>query len=224
MVFPLVCSQLTKGHSIIKISTLGHEIEPELTDDIVPKKPDGHIWLDIININQNARNINKELDIIPTVYKNAQKHIMISRSDLTRGWCYFEYAIRTKAFPYGGTIFPEQHNDISKAVVYLKDFEGTEQVRDYIRQETFRFSRTKFTVESDRENVSQRIVDLFENLESAEKQAKDAFYNEDWINMQSAPLHPKFVTMDEIENLVEVAAKFNIIIPEYILDGLKSFH
>jgi len=50
-------------------------------------------WIDLMFINQNARDLNAELDILPQLLNTADAHLVFSSKALTRAWCCYEIAL-----------------------------------------------------------------------------------------------------------------------------------
>ena len=55
------------------------------------------VWLDIVNVNQNSRDIVAELSILPEIYGSASRHVIAGFDCFSRGWCLFEIAMRNQA-------------------------------------------------------------------------------------------------------------------------------
>lgn len=54
---------------------------------------DEYIWLDIVCINQNSKNIKEDLEILPIVYENSKNHFILTCKCFERSWCIFEIMI-----------------------------------------------------------------------------------------------------------------------------------
>lgn len=59
--------------------------------------PRSFVWLDIINIDQNRRQLQEEVQLTLKVYAGAARHVVASPACWSRGWCLFEMAIRNRA-------------------------------------------------------------------------------------------------------------------------------
>lgn len=57
---------------------------------VISSATQDYLWIDIVNINQNAKDVNAELSILPSIYKNFDRHFIISFESFFRGWCLFE--------------------------------------------------------------------------------------------------------------------------------------
>ena len=76
-----------------------------------------YIWLDIININQNSKDIVQELKILPTIYRHPLHKIVNIGTAIQRGWCCYEIAIHNAAdsnkksfLAFSRDIFPSLKN------------------------------------------------------------------------------------------------------------------
>ena len=183
------------------------------------KKYYQYIWLDIININQNARNITAELEIVPIVYTTANNHAFISRSDLIRGWCYFEYLLRTSVFSNNlYTFFIERKSELRQDFYFLEEL-AIHSLNEHILQETFRYSRTKFTVENDRKFVENEIIKRFGSLEKAEDFAMRAFINSDTGEYYGTNQFKQKPSEENIESLLAVAKKHDINVTRELINS-----
>ena len=50
-------------------------------------------WVDFMFIDQGARDIRRELDVLPLLLKGAQAHFVLGEQPLTRAWCCYEIAL-----------------------------------------------------------------------------------------------------------------------------------
>jgi hypothetical protein len=74
------------------VAVLINEREPDLI--VEPLIGDGiGIWVDFMFINQNARDIRSELDVLPQLMASCAGHFVLSDTALTRAWCCYELAL-----------------------------------------------------------------------------------------------------------------------------------
>lgn len=52
-----------------------------------------NLWVDFIFIDQGARDIRSELDVLPLLLKEAKAHFVLGDQPLTRAWCCYEIAL-----------------------------------------------------------------------------------------------------------------------------------
>jgi hypothetical protein len=50
-------------------------------------------WVDFMFINQSARDLREELDVLPNLLRNATAHFVIGTKPLMRAWCCYELAL-----------------------------------------------------------------------------------------------------------------------------------
>ena len=186
------------------------------------------VWLDIVNINQNARNIATELLVIRKVFTSASQHIMISREDLSRGWCFFEYALRNSVIQntYDDrdklTWFPEKSHQMTEDFLFLQDLNNMENMHDFIKTESFRFYKTEFTVESDRDIIESEILKLFGSVEVVEEKIKESFASQGQLSLLPSNKPKTSLNQRHINLTIETARKHNIIIPEFLFKTLPQ--
>ncbi len=78
-----------------------------------------YLWIDIVNINQNAKNIVEELHVLPYIYKGCTKHVISISECFTRGWCLFEIAVHN------------QDEDVSLDIMRYSYFDSSQYVATY---------------------------------------------------------------------------------------------
>ncbi len=180
-------------------------------------RDENYVWLDIVNINQNSRNLSEELTIVPTVYTTAEYHILISKENLRRGWCFFECALRTSAIHSNNNLksthIPERDDVFEEAA------ENFLKLKAVIRKAIFKFQNSKFTEESDREFVKNKIDQLLGSVSEAEYLMLKAF---DMQQMPDSPVRPKKITQQKITQIKELALQNGLSIPEEELQNLLT--
>jgi hypothetical protein len=62
------------------------DLEPMISDEI-------RLWVDFMFIDQSARDLRKELDILPQLLQSANAHFVLGSKPLTRAWCCYEIAL-----------------------------------------------------------------------------------------------------------------------------------
>lgn len=62
------------------------DCEPMIADGI-------RLWVDFMFIDQSARDIRRELDVLPLLLNGAQAHFVLGDRPLTRAWCCYEIAL-----------------------------------------------------------------------------------------------------------------------------------
>ena len=154
---------------------------------------------------------------------------MISRSDLQRGWCYFEYALRTHAIQeqmksvdswnVPVTYFPEMGTDLTD-FWFLQHVQGGRNIAKFAREESFRYSRTQFTVEDDRGFVVEEIKKLFGSVENAENLVKEAFSILESAGGPQTPRRTAKPTAETIERVKRLQEEHKIEIPQELMDEL----
>ncbi|HET9673464.1 MAG TPA: hypothetical protein VFP31_01550 [Gaiellaceae bacterium] len=55
-------------------------------------------WIDFVFINQSARDVRAELDVMPDLIDSSKLHFALSHTALTRAWCCYELALFNKRF------------------------------------------------------------------------------------------------------------------------------
>jgi hypothetical protein len=55
-------------------------------------------WIDFVFINQSARDVRAELDVMPDLIDSSKLHFALSPTALTRAWCCYELALYNKRF------------------------------------------------------------------------------------------------------------------------------
>jgi hypothetical protein len=70
-----------------KLNTV--DFEPMIADGIT-------FWVDFVFIDQNARDIRRELDVLPAILDGAKAHFVLGERPLTRSWCCYEIALFNK--------------------------------------------------------------------------------------------------------------------------------
>lgn len=55
-------------------------------------------WIDFVFINQSARDVRTELDVMPDLIDSSKVHFALSHTALTRAWCCYELALYNKRF------------------------------------------------------------------------------------------------------------------------------
>ncbi len=125
-----------------------------------------YVWLDIININQNSKDIVKELEILPKIYKHDTHKIINIHNAIRRGWCCYEIAVHnanTKKLSY--LAFSKPHLAKLKAAVLEK--KSNPELKDTIGiAEPADFRKCNFSVESDRQYVEAAVIEMFKDIES----------------------------------------------------------
>jgi hypothetical protein len=68
---------------------------PDLDEvDFEPMIADGiRLWVDFVFIDQGARDIRRELDVLPLLLNGAQAHFVLGEQPLSRAWCCYEIAL-----------------------------------------------------------------------------------------------------------------------------------
>lgn len=61
-------------------------LEPMISDCV-------RLWVDFMFIDQAARDIRKELEILPELLHTARAHFVLGHTPLTRAWCCYEIAL-----------------------------------------------------------------------------------------------------------------------------------
>ncbi len=123
------------------------------------------IWLDIININQNSKDILQELQILPAIYKHENHKVINLGAALQRGWCCFEIAVhnadvkKKSALGFGR----EQLHALHKAVQQHGSFEDLKRAVGVTNPE---FEKCMFTVEKDREQVYNEVINGFKDVKT----------------------------------------------------------
>ena len=56
------------------------------------------LWVDFIFINQSARNINEELEVLPKLLDNVDAHFVLGETPLERAWCCYEIALYNRKY------------------------------------------------------------------------------------------------------------------------------
>lgn len=71
------------------------ENRPGLTRDLLePMISDGvRLWVDFMFIDQAARDLRKELEVLPQLLYGASAHFVLGSKPLTRAWCCYEIAL-----------------------------------------------------------------------------------------------------------------------------------
>jgi len=69
--------------SIMERLDLVDDAEPIIGDEI-------RIWIDWIFTDQNHRDIEAELDVLPDIIDSCSAHFVLSSTALTRAWCCWE--------------------------------------------------------------------------------------------------------------------------------------
>jgi len=62
------------------------DFEPVIADGI-------RLWVDFMFIDQGARDIRQELDVLPLLLNGARAHFVLGKQPLTRAWCCYEIAL-----------------------------------------------------------------------------------------------------------------------------------
>jgi hypothetical protein len=88
-------SKSSLGEHFILQALLLREQRPELTStNFEPMVADGiTFWVDFVFIDQSARDIQRELDVLPTLLNGAKAHFVVGQRPLTRSWCCYEIAL-----------------------------------------------------------------------------------------------------------------------------------
>ncbi len=125
---------------------------PELTREFMePIIADGiRLWVDFMFIDQAARNLREELDVLPQLLHGASAHFVLGNKPLTRAWCCYELAL-----------FNE---DLAKSDVPQFPSAQGAQLRSFIapsRNFYLGWERTETTEEADKVFVGERITAAF---------------------------------------------------------------
>jgi len=95
---------------------------------------------------------------------------------------FFEYVLRNSSLKENGNIessfIPEKYDPILEPFNKFSNFTNGFVLINYVITQTFKFAKTSFTVESDREFVKNKIIELFQNVENAEEFLVNNFIKE----------------------------------------------
>lgn len=70
-----------------------------MPEDLEPMISDGiRLWVDFMFIDQSARDIREELDVLPQVLQSASTHFVLGNQPLMRSWCCYEIALFNQRF------------------------------------------------------------------------------------------------------------------------------
>jgi hypothetical protein len=62
------------------------DLEPMISDEV-------RLWVDFMFIDQSARDLREELDVLPRLLQGASAHFVLGNEPLTRAWCCYEIAL-----------------------------------------------------------------------------------------------------------------------------------
>jgi len=120
---------------------LYRERHPEDKRDLEPVIADGiTCWIDFMFIDQCARDIPRELDVLPVLLNAAAAHFVLGDQPLTRSWCCYEIAL-----------FNQRH---------VAETTDKMQLRSFIAPTTsiyFGWQDTKTTEANDKTFIEERI-------------------------------------------------------------------
>lgn len=68
--------------------------------DFLKHRMDEYIWIDIVCIDQNSKNIVEDLKMLPLVYKNSQNHFILTCKCFERAWCTYEIMIYNQTIKF----------------------------------------------------------------------------------------------------------------------------
>jgi len=90
------------------------------------------LWVDFMFINQSARDLREELDVLPNLLRNATAHFVVGTQPLMRAWCCYEIALynqeMAEADPQfeGGLQGPQLRSFIAPTRSFYLGWERTE--------------------------------------------------------------------------------------------------
>jgi hypothetical protein len=113
------------------------------------------LWLDFVFIDQDARDIRAELDVLPVLLDSTHCHFVLGPEPLRRAWCCYEIALFNRRFP------AEPFED--------KRFRGLppqQSLRSFIAPTTtiyFGWDHTETTEPRDKDFIGERIATTYPN-------------------------------------------------------------
>jgi hypothetical protein len=121
------------------------------------------MWLDIVNLNQNAKDITAELSIIPMIYKENDRHRIFSLECFFRGWCLLEICTANEDnFSFMSELITEDGD--YNLIFNSNKIVDSHSDRDFIA-ENVDFKACKFTVEGDRTYVTDEIIKKYKSID-----------------------------------------------------------
>lgn len=123
-----------------------------------------YVWLDIVNINQNSKDIVADLSILPKIYKEFDRHYVFSFESFYRGWCLLEICVANEEAPY--FVSEPQIFDSDYNMVYnnRKICDNNNPI-DFVVEDVD-FQKCKFSVESDRQYVTDVVLQRYGSIDA----------------------------------------------------------
>jgi len=119
------------------------------------------IWIDILFVDQLARDIKSELKLAEDLYSSVKYHVaLLSDVLLTRCWCLFEIAVRARSVKNNGVLSTVYVSDLSSHKIEMKTAQSMEY--DF-------FNSMQATEDDDKKHVKASIIEVFKSEEEFNK-------------------------------------------------------